>query len=175
MINEKALCAAMKAAWRGGGYEVVAYGEQNRIWINGAQWGVEMKKSEAPRKVLALLVEHLGEIPCGSAWAVSKAGGAQQMVVDMMLTRIDSLKNVLMREDEVEIKRTAMMWKGLEVWQKENLEVLTYDGAMVCIGVNDPVSCGGNLVWEDGGLVVVMPEEAMEPALRELLEQTVLA
>lgn len=175
MINEKALCAAMKSAWRGGGYEVVGYGESNRLWINAENWGVELKQTEAPRKVLALLVEHLGEIPRGTAWNVSKDAGAQQVVVDMMLTRIDKLKDMLMREDETEIKRTAMKWKGLEVWQKESLMVLTYDGAAVRIGEGDPVSCGNKLVWEDGGLVVVMPEEAMEMELRELLEQTVLA
>ena len=173
MINEKALVAAMKSEWRGGGYEVVGYGEGNRLWINGNNWCVEMRQSEAPRKVLALLVEHLGEIPCGSAWAVSKDGGAQSLVVDMMLTRIDTVKNVLMREEEREIKRTAMKWNGLEVWQTDKLEVLTYDGAEVRIGEGDPVVCGDVLVWNDGGVVAVHAVEAMLPELRELLEQTV--
>lgn len=175
-INEKRLCAAMKAEWRAGGYDVVSYGEDNRLFINGSHWCVEMKQSEAPRKVLALLVEHLGDIPRGAAWRVSKDTGAQSEMVDAVLTRIDGLKNRLMQEREMEVNRTAMHWKGLELWQREDLRVQAYDGGLVRIGEGDPVECAGKLVWDENGLVIVLPEsDAVSDTLRELLEQTLLA
>ena len=53
MIEERALCAAMKAAWRGTGYEVYAAGDA--LVITTDEMGVEMSRKNASRKVLALL------------------------------------------------------------------------------------------------------------------------
>lgn len=54
MINEKGLCAAMKGAWRVGGYEVVGYGEEPMLFINGYGWFAAAPVRQMPRKVLAL-------------------------------------------------------------------------------------------------------------------------
>ena len=72
MIEEKAFCAAMKASWRGSGYEVYATGDTLVITTN--EMGVEMGRRNVSRKVLSLLALHLGEIPDGTAYSVKKSG-----------------------------------------------------------------------------------------------------
>lgn len=109
-----------------------------------------------PRKVLALLVEHLGEIR-GAAWKVYKRQGAQAQMVDMALEAVDTIRQELESEPNPrEAHRTAMTWKNWEVWQTEDLKVATFDPALVAMGVGDAMAYGKRLVWDDeGGLLVV--------------------
>lgn len=178
MIYEKGLCAAMKAAWRSGGYEVAGYGEGNTLFINGYRWCAAAPQKQMPRKVLALLVEHVGLIPEGEAYRVHKKEGAQAIMMDMALEVKDGVEKLLSEEDAAEIRQTAMTWKGWRVWQKpETQTVLAYDDALTSIGDGDPDAFGNMLVWDEGGeLVCVMPgSDVLDTALRELLEQTMLA
>ena len=178
MIYEKGRCAAMKAAWRTGGYEVAGYGEGNTLFINGYGWCVAAPQKQMPRKVLALLVEHVGVIPEGAAYRVQKNEGTQAIVMDMALQARDTVAQLLSEEDAEVIRQTAMTWKGRRVWQKaKNLTVLAYDDGLTSMGDGEPDAFGNMLVWDEGGeLVCVMPEtDALEQSLRELLEQTMLA
>lgn len=60
ILNEKALVAAMKKATKAGGYTVMVDEEATvRIFTN--RWYATLAK--LPRKVAALLVEHLGYLP----------------------------------------------------------------------------------------------------------------
>jgi hypothetical protein len=178
VIGEKGLCAAMKAAWRAGGYEVVGYGEGNTLFINGYGWCAAAPQKQMPRKVLALLVEHVGLIPEGAAYRVQKNEGTQAIVMDMALQAKDAVARLLSEEDAEVIRETAMTWKGRRVWQKaKNLTVLAYDGSLTNIGEGEPDAFGNMLVWDEGGeMVCVMPEpDVLDLSLRELLEQTMLA
>ena len=132
----------------------------------------------SPRKVLALLVEHLGEIPEGTAWKVYKKQGAQAQMVDMALEAVDTIRRELESEPNPrEAHRTAMTWKNWEVWQTEGLKVATFDPGLVAMGVGDAMAYGQRLVWDDeGGLLVVAPRrDDIEDALRQRLEQLPLA
>ena len=75
VIDEKGLMAAMKDAYKGEGYKVAvedSAGCENVI-LHTAMWTVVVLKKELPRKVLAMIVEHVGEIPQqGQAWQVKK-------------------------------------------------------------------------------------------------------
>lgn len=178
MINEKGLCAAMKAAWRVGGYEVAGYGEENILFINGYGWCVAAPQRQMPRRALALLVEHVGQIPTAEAFRVHKKEGAQSIIMDMALEPKDGIERLLGEEDAIDIRQTAMMWKGWRVWQKpETQTVLAYDDALTAIGEGEPDAFGNMLVWDEGGeLVCVLPgKDVLDTALRELLEQTMLA
>ena len=75
-----------------------------------------------------------------------------------------------------EILRTNMVWKGQEVWQKENLRVLAFDAALTEIGFGEPLAYGNMLVWDDeGGMVFILPEaNLIDETLERLLEQTPL-
>ena len=52
-----------------------------------------------PRKVLALLVEHVGLIPEGAAYRVQKNEGTQAIVIDMALQAKDAVARLLSEED----------------------------------------------------------------------------
>lgn len=178
MIYEKGLCAAIKAAWRTGGYEVAGYGEGNTLFINGYGWCAAAPMKQMPRKVLALLVEHVGMIPMGGAYRVQKKEGAQAILMDMALEAKDHVAKLLSEEDAEVVRQTAMTWKGWRVWQKHrDQKVLVFDDALTAMGEGEPDLFGNALIWDEGGeLVVVLPgSDAMDTALRELLEQTMLA
>lgn len=176
MIDERGLLAAVRSAWRGGGYEVVGNGQE--LVLRGQGWLAVLPRGIAPRKVLALLVEHLGEIPEGTAWKGYKKQGAQAQMVDMALEAVDTIRRELESEPNPrEAHRTAMTWKNWEVWQTEDLKVATFDPNLVAMGVGDAMAYGQRLVWDDeGGLLVVAPRrDDIEDALRQRLEQLPLA
>ena len=90
MIEEKALCAAMKDAWKGAGYEVFASGDTLVIRTN--RLGVEMLRRNASRKVLALLVVDPDVIPLGAtvyidgrAYTAEDAGAFKGNIVDVYM------------------------------------------------------------------------------------------
>lgn len=176
MIDERGLLAAVRSAWRGGGYEVVGNGQE--LVLRGQGWLAVLPRGIAPRKVLALLVEHLGEIPEGTAWKVYKKQGAQAQMVDMALEAVDTIRRELESEPNPrEAHRTAMTWKNWEVWQTEDLKVATFDPNLVAMGAGNAMAYGQRLVWDDeGGLLVVAPRrDDIEDALRQRLEQLPLA
>lgn len=179
MIDERSLTRAMKESWRGGGYEVAGYGDGNgrMLFLDGRAWAALLPRRTCPRKVLALLAEHLGEIPEASAYRVSKNTGAQNQMMDMPLGTLDKLQREVAEGKGEEILRTNMVWKGREVWQKENLRVLAFDAALTEIGFGEPLAYGNMLVWDDeGGMVFILPEvNLIDETLERLLEQTPLA
>ena len=162
----------------GGGYEVAGYGDGNgrMLFLDGRTWAALLPRRTCPRKVLALLAEHLGEIPEASAYRVSKNTGAQNQMMDMPLGTLDKLQREVAEGKGEEILRTNMVWKGREVWQKENLRVLAFDAALTEIGFGEPLAYGNMLVWDDeGGMVFILPEaNLIDETLERLLEQTPL-
>lgn len=178
MINERGLLRAMKNAYRGAGYEVAGYGEENTLFINGYSWCVAVPQKQCPRKVLALLVEHVGLIPAGDAFRVQKGEGAQVILQSVALSPKNRLKRLLGEEHPVEIRKTAMTWKGWRIWQKtESGVVMAFDSGLTAIGLGEPETYGNFLVWDDGDEVVwVMPcNDVLDLEFRELLEKTELA
>lgn len=135
MIDERGLLSAMKSTWRSEGYTVAGYREDGErvLCIHGASWLVAIPYSAISRKVLALLVEHLGEIPDGAAWTVRKGEGVQGQIMDVVLTRLDGLRRHIEEGEEDLILRSSMRWKGYEVWQRPaTLKVTAYDPVLLC-------------------------------------------
>ena len=179
MIDERSLTRAMQEAWRGSGYDVAGYGDGTgrMLFLDGGTWAVLLPRRNAPRKVLARLAEHLGEIPEASAYHVSKAGGAQNQMIDISLSTLDKLQREVAEGKAERICRSNMVWKGREIWQKTDMKVLAFDPALAEIGAGDPEAYGETLVWDDeGGMAFVAPETGVvDETLRALLEQTPLA
>ena len=157
---------------------MAGYGDGNgrMLFLDGRTWAALLPRRTCPRKVLALLAEHLGEIPEASAYRVSKNTGAQNQMMDMPLGTLDKLQREVAEGKGEEILRTNMVWKGREVWQKENLRVLAFDAALTEIGFGEPLAYGNMLVWDDeGGMVFILPEaNLIDETLERLLEQTPL-
>lgn len=75
VICEKGLIRAMKEAYKTEGYEIACkdVGDIRQIRLETDTWRVMCSLKNLPRKVLALIVEHLGEIPePGQAFHVNK-------------------------------------------------------------------------------------------------------
>lgn len=178
MIEEKALCTAMKAAWRGAGYEVFA--AEDTLVITTESMGVEMSRRNASRQVLALLVMHLGEIPDGTAYSVRKKMGAQQEMLEVAMSHWDGVRNRVDGAERRILRRTPMSWKHRGVWQEEGTgTVHTFDEDLADIIVAEPDGiemADGLMICDDGGgLAVVYPAEGvMTEDVRNLLEQVSL-
>lgn len=114
MINEKRLCAAMKEAYKGGGYTV--YTATGDIYLRGLSWLVRMPVEDLPRKALALLVEHMAIIPKErEAYRNSKAGGVQSIIAD---TELEFHINFSVPVAAKEMARiTKLSYDGRDIWQ----------------------------------------------------------
>ena len=178
MIEERALCAAMKAAWRGAGYEV--YAAEDTLVITTDEMGVEMSRRNVSRKVLSLLALHLGEIPDGTAYSVRK-DNVQQEMLDVAMSHWDGVRNRVDGAERRVLRRTPMDWKNRGVWQEDGTgRVHAFDRDLTDIITADPEGiemADGLMVCDDGGgLAVIYPAEGViTEAVRNLLEQVTLA
>lgn len=124
MIDEKGLCAAMKAAWRtASGYKVTVQSEM--IGIAANNWAVQVPLRALPRKALALLVEHIGEIPTdGAAYGCQKDVGAQTLVAAFEQEHFRSLE-AYFREALPQAKETQLTLREHRIWQApETMQVI---------------------------------------------------
>ena len=88
VINEKGLCAAMKAAFKkqSTGYKVAARitddGEE-QIILSAPGCTVIIARENVPRKVMGLIVEHLGDIPQPDNAYQVQANNTQAEIYDL--------------------------------------------------------------------------------------------
>ena len=117
VINESGLCAAMKAAYKkkSTGYKVAARRSKDgteEIVLSAPGWTAILNRENAPRKVLALIVEHLGDLPqAGQAFQVQDAN-SQTEIFDMAVPELEELVAGAL------VKRTRLNYDGYQVWQR---------------------------------------------------------
>lgn len=150
VICEKDLMAAMKEDYKGTGYTVARRvdisKEEDVLVIEGTSYLAEISWENVPSKILALIVEHLKQLPIPGEAIRAKKGDSQTAIFGM-LNRMP-----LPTEDEspvVGIHRTSLAYGVMEVWQKF--------GNNGCVFVPDGMSdmlldYGRCVVWVDGGL-----------------------
>ncbi len=119
IINEKGLCAAMTDAFRkkSNGYKVAMQqvdGKAPELVLSTQDWMAIIKKEHAPRKVLALIVEHLGDLP--------KIGQAFHVRDDNVQTEIFNMAVPEHKEIQtnVDIKRTQITYMSHIIYQRED-------------------------------------------------------
>lgn len=163
MINERALLTALKNEWKGTGYTV----GRTRDWLllGGREWTLRCTMQVLPRKVLALLVEHLGEIPQGGdCWTVSKSAGSQTAILQVtdkaFLDTLDARAGVA--------AQTRLTFGGWRVWQEtQSLKVLLMDEELTSIVVlpqgGEAESWGDGLIKDAGPDVLVVTSKGMPP------------
>ena len=117
VIDEKALCAAMKAAYKkkSTGYKVAARISEKgaeEIVLSAPGWTAIIIRENAPRKVLALIVEHVGDLPqIGQAFQVQDAN-SQTEIFDMAIPELEELA------EGAVVKRTRLNYDGYQIWQR---------------------------------------------------------
>lgn len=124
VIDESALIRAMKDAHKKDGYKVAADEGSDgnaRLMIAAAGWMVEINQENCPRKVLALIVLHLGKLPrIGQAFQVQKKQ-TQTEIFDVAVGWLYELKEAVV---SCRAKRTDLSWHGYQLWQRgDNLQV----------------------------------------------------
>ena len=119
VISESGLCAAMRDAFRkkSTGYKVAMRqleGENPEVVLSTSDWTVIIEKENAPRKVLALIVEHLGDLPqVGQAFHV-KDDNVQTEIFSMAVPEAEQL------QPNVTVKRTQIAYMGHTIYQRED-------------------------------------------------------
>ena len=123
VINEKGLCAAMKDAFkkRSTGYKVAARwneGVEQEIVLVTPEWTVILNRENAPRKVMGLIVEHMGDLP-----QVGRACHVQDDQTQAEIYDIAVPENSKLIPD-AGVRRTNLTWCGCQIWQRtDNLDV----------------------------------------------------
>lgn len=123
VIDEKGLLTAMKDAFKkkSTGYKVAARvtedGEEELI-LSAPGWTTIISRENAPRKVMGLIVEHVGDLP--------KAGEAYQVQdknVQAEIFRV-AVPTPAIPVKDVEVRRTNLTYSGYQIWQRtDNLNV----------------------------------------------------
>lgn len=117
VINESGLCAAMKAAYKkkSTGYKVAARITKDgveEIVLSAPGWTAIITRENAPRKVLALIVEHVGDLPqAGQAFQVQDAN-SQTEIFDMAIPELEEMVAGAL------VKRTRLNYDGYQIWQR---------------------------------------------------------
>lgn len=120
IVKEKGLLRLMKEAYRGSGYTVMVdrVAGEDHLCVSHWGWKAGIEMTAVPRKILGLLVEHIGKLPkYGEAFKVQKAA-VQTELFDVAK---DPFKDLVQCMDYWEshklMKRTRLEWNGLQVWQ----------------------------------------------------------
>lgn len=80
ILNEKPLVKRMTADWKDVGYTAAGIMVEGEPWLAvvGTGYMAAVERSNAPRKVLAAIAEHAGDLPdVGHAWLVQQGSGTQ--------------------------------------------------------------------------------------------------
>ena len=120
MLSERGLCAAMRAYWRTKAGYIVAE-SHGKVMILGGPWAVISSMRALPRKVLALIVEHLGTLPNSASFYVCKGQDAQCRILEEDLATMGELMSQAADAAQYCLP-TPLKLNGYRVWQ--NLETL---------------------------------------------------
>ena len=119
VISEKGLCAAMSAAFKkkNTGYKVAARLSDKgveEIVLSAPGWTAIVTRENAPRKALALIVEHMGDLPqTGQAFQVQDKK-AQAEILSMAVPETGDTA------ESITVKRTQLNYNGYQIWQRTN-------------------------------------------------------
>lgn len=126
MLNEKRTVAALKDAFKSGGYKVLFFG--GLVSVRAGYWAFEIAEELLPREVLGKIVEHIGMIPGnGEAYFCHKANIGQTVSLDEELLAWKKLREDA-RNARTPVRVTRLFADGLQVWQEaEKMRVVLID------------------------------------------------
>lgn len=159
MISERGLSAAMRAQWRTKAGYVVA--ESNgRVMILGGPWAVISSMRALPRKVLALIVEHLGTLPHSESFYVCKGQDAQCRILEEDLATMGEIMSQAADAAQYCLP-TPLKLNGYRVWQNlKTLKTELMDEAYTAIIDSEADVCSmaaaNGVAWVDGDEAVLV-------------------
>lgn len=148
VIDEKALLYNMKADYKNAGYIVARrfdeMTDEDTLVIQGTGWLAEITWKNTPPKVLALIVEHLKELPTYGQAFQAKKGDPNTAIFDMVDRMPDTSA-----PPRILLHRTRLMYGEMEVWQK------TGNNGVVFVPLETAdmmLDHGREVVWAESGL-----------------------
>lgn len=163
MISERGLSAAMRARWRTKAGYVVAE-SSGRVMILGGPWAVISSMRALPRKVLAVLVEHLGTLPRSESFYVCKGQDAQCRILEEDLATMGEIMSQAADAKQFCLP-TPLKLNGYRVWQNlETLKTELMDEAYTAIVDPEadvsPMAAENGVAWVDGVEAVLVTRVA---------------
>ena len=117
MLDEKRTAAAMKEAWRKGGYRFVL--SSGILSVRAEGWGFQGKLENIPNKVLGLITEHFGFFPeDGDCFELKKDEAEQSVMYDQEASWWEQIRG-LFDEDHAAMLQTPLLLSGFEIWQEQ--------------------------------------------------------
>ena len=114
-IYDKGLIKAMKAAYKGSGYDVAV--TDNGVLIESTGWGVEIHTDAVPNTVKSLIVLHNGSMPRMNSAVHLEKGECSDMILEAAVSTMDYLSEGYMATGGRAIRPTRLTFDGDRVWQ----------------------------------------------------------
>lgn len=133
MLDEKGMVAALKAAYKEGGYRVVF--SEGHVMIVAGYWAVDLDEEYIWPKVLGTVVEHIGMLPQAPAAYICQKDydPGSTCMLDPELERWATIRSNA-ASAETAIRRTRLTINGHEIWQTgKSLKVMQVDPAITRI------------------------------------------
>lgn len=157
MVDERGLVRLMKEAWKTKTGYIMA-NLNGGLYIQTDAWEVLIPGVMVPRKVLALMVEHVGSfLRDGEAVCCSKNGGAQEVALQFLQNSAAKMEKA---ENLKRAERTRLAWDGYDLWQsEENLQILgvapEYEALVSVEAPGAPFFFGASVMWKDEAYICV--------------------
>ena len=146
VINDKGLLRAMKEAHKSTGYEICCRksGEFKEICIETSRWHIVCEAKTVSRKILGLIVEHLGEVPqVGQCYQIKKKESQVKIMEPGKPPFGGITPDDCVTPDGA--YKTSLVWKHANVWKcaetgkvlwidPETEEILNFQGKAYCLG-----------------------------------------
>ena len=149
VIDEKALLYNMKVDYKNTGYIVARrfdeMTDEDTLVIQGTDWLAEITWKNTPPKVLALIVEHLKELPAYGQALQAKKGDPNTAIFDM----VDRMPELSPFSPKIRLHRTRLMYGLMEVWQKDGNNGVIFVPTETA---NMLLDHGREVVWAESGL-----------------------
>lgn len=166
LIQEKALCKVLKAAYKNGGYEVIPATVDAGPWkrhiitVNGSAWAVRCPVNLLPKEAAVQVVTDVGYLPM-EPMEVQKNGGNQAMLQELAEQRTGLLPGT--HEGATPMKKIPVIYRDRwQLYQTETGEVYAFDVELLqiidfkTVGKSEDFTCrmasGGSLGifdWRD--------------------------
>lgn len=116
MLDEKGLVAALKTAFKGGGYKAAFV--EGKLLLRCGVWAVEMDEEYLMPKVLGVVTEHIGIVPGIPAayFCQKKMDPGSGVSLDEELDAWVALREMF-EAAATPIRRTRLLMDGYEIWQ----------------------------------------------------------
>lgn len=118
VIDEKALLARVKDAYKTGGYTVAV--NEDRHIITGGTWAVELDSDNLPRDLMGLMVVHMGFMPKpGTAYKITKTKAGpyvQHMMPEDAAKTVEAMDAYPVA---VGVTKTTLTMDGCNIWQPD--------------------------------------------------------